>query len=262
MNKIQIQLRALVRFFIFIVLAIAYFGVSFWIHWTTRNEIQRRKRFSENGCRFCFIACKLFNIQVTARNKLSKKEVGLIVGNHLGFVDILAACSLMPSLFVTSKEMHETPLLGLITEFAGCVYVERRQKTNIKRELQDMVDYLMNGFRVVLYPEATSHNGEHVLPFKRTLITSAAYAGVPIYPYVFNFKSINGEPFSMKYRDHVCYYGEIPFYISIWRLLTLKSVICEIEFLDPIFTTPDDNRAVVADRLHKIISDKFIPVEK
>jgi 1-acyl-sn-glycerol-3-phosphate acyltransferase len=198
---------------------------------------------------------------VTVKNPPAANKVGLIVGNHLGFIDILAVASVRPNLFITSKEMHETPVLGLITEFGGCVYVERRSRFNIIKELEDMVEYLRSGFSVVLYPEATSHNGEEVLPFKRTLLTAAAYAGVPILPYVFNFRSINGEPFTIKYRDSVCYYGDIPFYISLWRTYQLKYVECEIEFLPEVHITPEDNRAQMANRLHKMISDKFVTVK-
>jgi 1-acyl-sn-glycerol-3-phosphate acyltransferase len=246
MEEIQAWLRGAIRLIKFILTASGYFAAAFWIHLTTKEDAQRRKKFSENACRYCARICKLNNIVISVKNPLSTSNKGLIIGNHLGFIDIMAMNSLMPSLFVTSREMHETPFLGLITEFAGCVYVERRSRTNIINEL---------------FPEATSHNGDFVLPFKRTLITSAAFAGVPIYPYVFNFKSIDGQPFSKKNRDSVCYYGPIPFYKSMWSSFKLKEIAVEVEFLPPINITPDDDRAEVANRLHKMISEKFIPVK-
>lgn len=254
-------LRGLVKLIQAVALVSVYFITSVWIHIKTRDEVLRRKKFSENGCKYSGLMCRILNIKVEIKNKPADNFVGLIVGNHMGFVDILVMCSMMPNLFITSQEMHETPVLGLITEFGGCVYVDRRSRNNIMKELEDVVEYLRIGFRVVLYPEATSHNGEEILPFKRTLLTSAAFAGVPVLPYTFNFKSIDGEPFSRKNRDSVCYYGDIPFYTSLWNTLKLKEVICTVEFLPEVFTKPDDDRAMNAERIREMIVKKFVPIQ-
>lgn len=228
----------------------------------TRDLEKRKRRFSRNGTAWCRFCCKIFGIQVVVTNRLPPDQPGLLVGNHLGFIDIIACASIQPNLFVTSREMRETPVLGLITEMAGCIYVERRSRGNIKNELQEMIEYLRRGFRVVLYPEATSTNGEGILPFKRTLITAAAHAEVPVLPYVFNFREINGEKgFKLKYRDSVCWYGDISFVTAIWRAFGLKSLVCEVEFLSPVYTKTDDDRALVADAIREMIVEKFDPVE-
>ena len=254
------SLRAFFRVLLFVLMALTYFSVSLWIHITSADEINRRRRFSKNGRFYCWLMCKLVNIQLKIINPPPPDKVGMFVGNHMGFVDIFSIASMMPNLFVTSKEMHETPVIGLITEFAGCVYVDRKNRANILQELEDMVQYLRLGFRVVLFPEATSHNGEKILPFKRTLMTAAAYAGVPLIPFVFNFKKINDEPFSKKYQDSVCFYGDLPFHTSIWKTFKLRKIECELEFFSEVRTTPDDDRAQVADRIRQIVVDKFLPI--
>ena len=255
------SLRALIRLLLFIFLASSYILVSLWIHLVARDEFERRKRFSENAHAYCKSMCRLIGLKVTVKNLPPANKVGMLVGNHMGFADIFSIASLMPSLFVTSQEMHQTPFIGLITEFAGCVYVDRKNKSNILKELDDMVEYLRLGFRVVLYPEATSHNGEVILPFKRTLIMAAAYAGVPLIPFVFNFKKINGEPFTKKYQDSVCFYGDIPFLTSMWNMIKLKQIECEVEFLPDVIITPDHNRAAVADSVRQMIVEKFEPLQ-
>lgn len=255
------QLRASFRMLIFIFVACSYFIVSFWIHWTARDEFERRKRFSKNGHRYSKFLCRLIGLHLTVKNPLPADKVGMLVGNHMGFADIFSIASVAPNLFVTSQEMHQAPFIGLITEFAGCVYVDRRNKSNILKELEDIVEYLRLGFRVVLYPEATAHNGEVILPFKRTLMMAAAYAGVPLIPFVFNFKKINGQPFTKKYQDFVCFYGDIPFSTSMWNMISLKKIECELEFLPEIHPTPDDNRAAIADSVRNMIVEKFEPLK-
>ena len=260
MKEIIANLRAFIRVLIFIPLAISFLLVSFWIHMTSLDEIDRRRRFSKNGHFFCKLICRLVNIKVTVINPPPTNKVCMFVGNHMGFIDIFSISSLMPNLFVTSQEMHEIPVVGLITEFAGCVYVDRRNRANILKELEDMVQYLRAGFRVVLFPEATSHNGEKILPFKRTLMMAAAYAGVPLIPFVFNFRKINDEIFSKKYQDSVCLYGDLSFHTSIWSTFKLRKIECELEFLPEVLATPDDNRAQVADNIRQQIVDKFQPI--
>lgn len=194
-------------------------------------------------------------------NKPKDGEKFLLVSNHMGFMDILLMFSICPMLFVTSNEMRETPFLGLLTEMAGCMYVERRSRTKILEEMKSMVEALRDGFRIVLYPEATSTNGEQVLPFKRTLMMAASQAGVPIQPAVINFREVNGDEFNLKWRDHLCWYGDISFATSLWKALTLKSLKAEIEFLEQIQTTPEDDRGLIADKAHAMIAAKFIPVK-
>lgn len=179
----------------------------------------------------------------------------------MGFLDILILASTKSLVFITSNEMKETPFLGLLTEMGGCIFVERRSRTKILDEMQGIVDVLKKGFCVVLYPEATSTNGEKVWPFKRTLMMAAAHAAVPIQPVVINYRKINGDDFTLKWRDHVCWYGDIPFATSMWKTLTLRSVKAEIEYLEKIYSSPEDDRGLIADRAHALIAAKFVPVK-
>lgn len=261
MEKIQAGLRSVVRLLIFAVYIVIFLISAYAIHFATRDPLKRRRRFSVNGVFWTRLVCKTFRIKVLVKGDPKPDQVGLVVGNHLGFIDIIASASIRPNLFVTSEEMHKTPFLGLLTEMGGCIYVNRLSRSGILRELGEMAEYLKAGFRVILYPEAMATNGEGILPFKRTLLTAAAHANVPILPYVFNFREINGEPgFPMKYRDSVCWYGDIPFHVAIWRAFSLKSLVCEVEFLSPVYTRTDQDRAAVADAIREQILEKYTPV--
>ncbi|WP_295903064.1 lysophospholipid acyltransferase family protein [uncultured Bdellovibrio sp.] len=260
-EEIQAGLRGVYRFILFVLVIVSFLMWSFICHWTIRNPEKRLRRFSRNTQFFCGLMIKGLGLKLNVVNKPSVDQKFLVVSNHMGFVDILSLATCFPMLFVTSNEMRETPFLGLLTEMGGCIYVERRSRTKILDEMKSIVSSLKNGFRVVLYPEATSTNGEKVLPFKKTLMMAAAQAGVPIQPVVINFREINGEEFSLKWRDHVCWYGDIPFVTSMWKTMTLKSVTAEIEFLEQIHTTVEDDRGVIAEKAHALIAAKFVPVK-
>lgn len=259
MEKVQSKFRALYRFIVFILLVLGYLAKGFIIHWTVKNADERRRRFMWLAHSTIVVILKKFNITVEVKNPPPSEDVCLLVGNHIGFIDILSIASTGPICFVTSKEMHETPVLGLLTEMGGCMYVERRRRANIVNEMQEMAAEMRKGFRVLLYPEATSTNGEQVLPFKKTLIMSAAYAGCPIRPYVFNFKSVNNGEVEFKHQDYLCWYGDQSFVGALWRSLQLNSLHVEIEFLEPIFPNVDDDRGVIARKAHHAVASKFRP---
>ena len=260
MNPIKL-IRIIARLLAFAFLIIVHVSRGFWIHWFVGDANERKRKFSNTAHSITKVICRIFGIRVHVINEPPKDAPGLVIGNHLGFIDIMAAGATRPLLFVTSIEMRNTPVLGLLTEMGGCIYVERRNRMGIQDELKQMIDSLKSGFNICLYPEATSHNGEHVLPFKRTLLSAAAHAGVPVLPYVFNFRSIEGKPFSLENRDKVCWYGDMPFITALLGAFSLKYVDVEIKFLEPLVTTPEDDRASIAHTLHQLISKEFIPVQ-
>lgn len=260
METIQAGLRAAIKTFLFALYVLCFLTVGYVIHLTTREESLRRKRFMRNAAFFTRLGTKSFNIRIIAKNKPAEEAGGLMVGNHMGFLDLLALYSLTPSLFITSEEMHETPVLGLITEMAGCIYVERRNRSKTLGEMKKIADVLRQGFRVILYPEATSTNGEAILPFKRTLMMAAAEAEVAIQPFVVNFKEINGDDFNLKWRDHVCWYGDMSFAPSMWKSLSLKTLTIEVEYLEKVYAKPNEDRGELADRVREMIVAKFKPV--
>jgi lyso-ornithine lipid O-acyltransferase len=202
---------------------------------------------------------KAFNVELICKENITEEENSLIVGNHMGFIDIVCLQALRGSVFITSLEMKQTPVLGQITELGGCAYVNRKNRMNIHEELKGITEVLKEGFRVVLYAESVASDGERVLPFKKTLIMAAGLANRPIRPYIFNFRRVNGGPVYFWQRDHLCWYGDQTFFPAIWRSLQLDSVTCEIEFLPLVYPKPEDDRTKVANHLHDIIAEKFVP---
>ncbi|MES3037208.1 MAG: 1-acyl-sn-glycerol-3-phosphate acyltransferase, partial [Bdellovibrionota bacterium] len=79
-------------------------------------------------------------MEIKVKNLPPPEVTGLVVGNHMGFVDIMVMCTVLPSLFVTSQDMRETPLLGLLTELGGCLYVDRKSRVNIMNELKEIIE--------------------------------------------------------------------------------------------------------------------------
>lgn len=184
----------------------------------------------------------------------------LIVSNHLSYMDIMVMSSLVPSSFVTSVEMKNTPVLGQIVILAGCLFVERRNKSKIKNEIKDIEDALTSGLNVVVFPEATSTNGEGVLKFKRSLFQASVNTGAEVTPVTINYTHINGKPVDTSTRDLVCWYGDMDFASHLWKLCHQKEIRVSIKFADNLNPQPENDTALLRDTAYEKVSENYRPI--
>lgn len=261
-RSIYIPVRAAYRLVYFLTILYIYFLTAIVLYFSTFSKIKRRYRLVANAQFYSSFMSGAFNVKVICKNPISAEENSLVVGNHIGFIDIISLQGLRGCVFITSVEMKKTPVLGQICDLAGCAYVDRKNRMNIQDELKGITETLKQGFRVVLYAESVASNGEQVLPFKKTLQMSAGFANKPIRPFVFNFREVNGGPVLYEHRDSLCWYGDETFFPAVWRSLQLDSVTVEIEFLPLVYTKPEDDRSEVAKYLHQVVSEKFVPFTK
>lgn len=198
----------------------------------------------------------VLNIQVDSNYKKFPKDNFFIVGNHLSYIDILVLSSYLPTSFVTSMEMKRTPVLGQICTLAGCLFVERRSRSNIKNEISEISEALKNGINVTVFPEATSTNGEQVLPFKRSLFQAAIEAKKEVLPVTINYTAVNGERLSRANRDFVCWYGDMEFLPHLFDLCKQKVIHVDLNWeLNTICTQANGLNDVLAQSFEKVSSN-------
>lgn len=258
-NEIFLNVRAAYRLLKFMFVIVMFGLRAIFIRITTVDPLVQRKKLILNGRNTARLCIKAFRVEVICNNPIPEDECSLLVGNHIGFIDIVCLQAIRDAVFITSLEMKNTPVLGQISEMGGCAYVDRKNRMGIQEELRGLIDVLKQNFRVVLYAESVASNGEQVLPFKKTLMTAAGLAGKPIRPFVFNFAKVNDGPVLFEHRDSLCWYGDNSFFSAIWKSMKLDSVGCEIEFLPLIYPAPDEDRTALAHRVHSVVSAKYRP---
>ncbi len=254
-------LFALIKMTVQLLVVSSFILCSFLVDIFVRDPIRRRHTYCRLTNFYGGVCLRVMGIQLTVKGQhhLQGKNY-LLVCNHTGFIDIFAVASQFPSLFITSTDMKATPGLGLLTEFAGCLYVDRKNRSNIHKEILVIREALQQGLNVVLFPEAAAHSGEKIYPFKKTLMTAAAGTGVEILPAVINFRKINGQPMGPQWRDNVFWYGPAPFVGAAWRAFQIRSAEMELEFLTPIICATEEARREVAARAQHMIESKYTPI--
>ena len=100
---------------------------------------------------------------------------GLLVCNHLSYLDVIVLASLTPAVFVSKREIKHWPVFGWFACRAGTIFVDREKRTHVGQLTHDIETVLNQGVLVILFAEGTSSSGHTVLPFKSSLLMRRAH---------------------------------------------------------------------------------------
>ncbi len=218
---------------------------------TTLNRISERssqKRLLERA-RLLRKICRdlLHHLRLEVQTEGNCPEKGLLVSNHVSFLDILVLSSVSPMVFISKSEVAGWPIVGPIASCAGTLFVNREKRGDVSRingQIQGLFD---EGLLLCLFPEGTSSDGKHVLPFKPSLLQPALSSGIPIFPAHISYSDENGG-----HLDSVAYYGDRNLAECLTALLWRKLTRTRICFGRAAPLT--DNRKEAAVLLHAEIS--------
>ncbi len=205
--------------------------------WSNRNDdVERRKRALEITAQNSKSLLKNLNVEV--KSHLVRPDIFdrnyFIVCNHMSYLDILVLSSIQPAVFVTSVEMEKTFFLGDMAKWGGSFFVNRINRRKMKEEVLALQDLLQQGFNVFIFPEGTSTNGLELLPFKKSLFRVPFQTQFPILPVCLKYKTIDGEPFSEKNCDRVCWHGDMTFGPHFLQLMSLNKLEVEVTYMEPL----------------------------
>jgi len=151
---------------------------------------------------------------------------GLVISNHLGYLDVLVLMAAHPSVFVSKKEIKSWPVFGWLAQCVGTIFVERRTRDDLPAVTKAMAEVLRRGQSIVLFPEGTSTNGqEGVLPFHAALFEAAVQAQVPVRPVCLRYTTPAGKPEPRAY-----YWGDDTLVLNIARLVGARRLCAEVRF--------------------------------
>ncbi|MGC9159522.1 MAG: lysophospholipid acyltransferase family protein, partial [Terracidiphilus sp.] len=105
---------------------------------------------------------------------------GLVVCNHLSYLDILILSAAMPCFFVSKKEISHWPFFGWAARVAGTIFLDRASLASANAVAGEIAERLKLPVPVLLFPEGTSTDGSQVLRFHARLIAPATAAGAPV----------------------------------------------------------------------------------
>ena len=152
-------------------------------------------------------------------------ENGLLVSNHLSYLDILVFSAVGPCVFVSKREVRSLPGIGWIATLCGTIYIDRSRRSATHSIQPQMAGALAAGSRLVLFPEGTSSNGRQVFPFRSSLLEPAVENRTPVTAACITYEMDDGDP-----AVDVCYYGDMTMGPHALKLFGKKGVTAILRF--------------------------------
>jgi 1-acyl-sn-glycerol-3-phosphate acyltransferase len=156
-------------------------------------------------------------------------EQGLVVCNHISWLDIFVINALYPCRFVAKAEIRSWPLAGWLVAQAGTVFIARGNKRELRNIFKGLVHALQEGQRVAFFPEGTTAAQGTLLPFHANLFEAAVDGKVPVQPFALSYVDAAGQPHSS-----VDFIGDMTFVQSVINILDGKPVRARLAVLAPM----------------------------
>ena len=168
---------------------------------------------------------------------------GLLVCNHLSYLDILVLVTITPAVFVSKSEVRNWPVFGWFSRLAGTLYVDRTRRSDVARLGDEIRNVLRGGLVVVLFPEGTSSDGSDVLPFKSSLLEPVSGDQHALTIAHIGYSLVEGSV-----ANDVCYWGDMSFFPHFLKLLAKRAIQARVRFA--AIERPVAQRKDLARQLH------------
>lgn len=181
-------------------------------------------------------------------NRETSLPGGLLVSNHISWLDIFVINALAPAAFVAKDDVKRWPLIGWLCAHTETIFLKRGSRAAAQRTREEISDRLRAGGPVAVFPEGTTSRGGRVLPFHAALFQSAIDAAAPVVPLMLRYVDRRGHPSRAPAYD-----GEITLWQSLWAIARTSGLTAELCVLPPIAAQTATRRAL-AERCHDAIA--------
>ncbi|TVQ41161.1 MAG: 1-acyl-sn-glycerol-3-phosphate acyltransferase [Wenzhouxiangella sp.] len=124
---------------------------------------------------------RIFGIRLELHGRLPEGPC-LVVANHISWMDIVMLHALWPMWLVAKAEIRGWPVIGVVSELAGTLFIQRGSEASRARVNRRMAALLRKGERVGIFPEGGIRPERGVGRFHARLFAPALRAGVPVVP--------------------------------------------------------------------------------
>jgi 1-acyl-sn-glycerol-3-phosphate acyltransferase len=188
----------------------------------------------------------LRSLGVAVRVQGTPPARGLVVSNHLSYLDILVISAAVPCFFVSKLEVARWPYFGWAARTAGTIFLDRASRSSAAAVAGEMSVRLALSVPVLLFPEGTSTDGAQVLRFHPRLMEPATRSGAPITPVAIRYVLAGG----VQERE-LCWFGDVGFVSHLWKVLGVAGFSAQLQFGAPnVYADP----RVAAEQTHTEVS--------
>lgn len=222
-------------------------------------RLARIRTASVRRAYYRFIA-RVLGFQINVHGKPCEAQPLLLVCNHISYFDIVAVGAVAEGAFIARGDMADWPFFGLMAKTARTVFIDRKRTSTTSA--RDQIQKRMNeGRTLIMFPESTSGDGNHILPFKSALFTVAENdvngRPVTVQPMSIAYTRLNGLPIGVGWRAFYAWYGDMTLGSHLWQALKMGRTTIEIAFHEPVTADQFGGRKTLAAHCQKVSGDGF-----
>ena len=179
-----------------------------------------------------------------------KPEPGLLVANHISWLDIHVVLANIASRFVSKESISRWPVLGLLPKWSGTFFLQRGSAAAVSRLNTEIVEALRQGDTVAVFPEGTTHDGTRVHRFYSAILQAGLDAGTKVQALAIRYERAGKRDTVMPFIDNE------PFVSNVLRILKSSGTHVHLYFC-PAFIPDETNRKELAEHLRAQIQEQF-----
>ena len=189
----------------------------------------------------------------TANVPETTNPAGLLVANHVSFLDIFVINAWTPAAFVAKDDVRNWPVIGWLSQHTETIFMQRGSRRAAHAARDHLVDQLCAKRLVAVFPEGTTSDGHTVQPFHSALFQSAIDASAPVIPLALRyFDAQTHQP------SHAAdYIDDLTLISCLWSIATSAGLIAQLEPL-PALIPADLDRRHLAAHAHRAVAHRLL----
>jgi 1-acyl-sn-glycerol-3-phosphate acyltransferase len=197
--------------------------IHFWLmRLRGPRTLERRARWVQYTCKRV-----LRSMDIRCETEGPIPAHGLVVANHLSYLDIVILSAAMPCFFVAKRELKSWPFFGKAAREGGTVFIDRSSLASAEAVANVMGQRLKLSIPVLLFPEGTSTDGR-MRRFHGRLFEPAIAAAAPVTAASIRYVADDGTP-----EREFCWYGDAAFGPHLLKTLNSQGFRAVLRFGGP-----------------------------
>ena len=152
---------------------------------------------------------------------------GLVVANHLSYLDVVILSAAMPCFFVAKSEIGDWPYFGRAARAGGSLFLDRSRRSSTEKVSVLIGERLKLPVPVLFFPEGTSTDGT-MLKFHSSLFEPAVRDGAPVTAVAIRYVMEDGTP-----ERELCWFGDEKFVPHLVKTLKSPGFDAQLHFGEP-----------------------------
>lgn len=208
------------------------------------------------------LACTCLGVRRRVRGTPPPEGAGgLIVANHVSWLDIPVIGAAQPLSFVAKAEVATWPVIGFLASVQRTLFIDRTRRTATAGITAEMGKRISDGQAVVLFAEGTTGDGTRTLPLRSSLLGAVHEAlgrndnngDITVYPLSITYTGFHGMAGGRVERSSLAWYGDTELAPHLKAMLNAGAIDVELAWGEPIRMGHETSRKVATRRAERAI---------